>query len=76
MKLCWELLKTKRFEFVLLLIFSSILSFFEGLIQPLIVKWLFDEAVLKLNFQRFVFLSIVYLGLGLIFVFLFYINSL
>ncbi|WP_073071653.1 6TM ABC transporter family protein [Thermosipho atlanticus] len=76
MKTYWEFLKTKRFEFVLLLIFSSVLSFFEGLIQPLMVKWLFDEAVLKLNFRKFVLLSIVYLALGLIFVLLFYINSL
>ncbi|ANQ53540.1 ABC transporter [Thermosipho sp. 1063] len=76
MKIYWEFLKTKRFEFILLLIFSSILSFFEGLIQPLMVKWLFDEAVLKLNFQKFVLLSVVYLALGLIFVLLFYINNL
>ncbi|ONN27563.1 hypothetical protein XJ44_03305 [Thermosipho affectus] len=76
MKTYWEFLKTKRFEFILLLIFSSVLSFFEGLIQPLMVKWLFDEAVLKLNFQKFVLLSVVYLALGLIFVLLFYINNL
>jgi len=76
MKTFFKILESQKFEFLLLLIFSGILSFFEGLLHPLMVKWLFDEAILKLNFQKFVLLSILYLALGLIFVILFYINSL
>lgn len=76
MKIFFKILENKKIEFFFLIIFTGILSFFEGLVQPLMVKWLFDEAVLKLNFKKFVLLSIFYLVLGLIFVILFYINSL
>lgn len=76
MKQYLKIIKNKRIEFISLLIFTGILSFFEGLIQPLMVKWLFDEAILKMNFRKFVLLSIIYLGLGITFVILFYIHSL
>ncbi|WP_129407812.1 ABC transporter transmembrane domain-containing protein [Marinitoga lauensis] len=76
MKKYLKIIKNKRLEFIILLIFTSALSFFEGLIQPLMVKWLFDEAILKMNFKKFVLLSIIYLGLGITFVILFYIHSL
>ncbi|WGS64364.1 6TM ABC transporter family protein [Marinitoga aeolica] len=76
MKKYLKIIKNRRLEFIILLIFTSALSFFEGLIQPLMVKWLFDEAILKMNFKKFVLLSIIYLGLGITFVILFYIHSL
>ena len=60
-----SLLTGFRTEFILVLVAFVLLSGVEGIFQPLIVKSIFDEAVLKTNFQRFVSLAIVYVVLGL-----------
>jgi ATP-binding cassette subfamily B protein len=44
---------------------SSLLSATEGIIHPLLIKSIFDEVAAKGGFNRFVFLVICYLALGL-----------
>lgn len=59
-----------------LLVFSSVLSAIEAFLHPLMLKWLFDEAVIAQNFQRFIYLGLGYLGLGLLIAGLFFLSVL
>ena len=76
MKTFWTNLGGRRAEFVGLLGVSSLVSAAEALLHPLMLKWLFDEAVIVQDFQRFLWLSLGYLALGLAVVGLFYATSL
>nr|WP_290665270.1 ABC transporter ATP-binding protein [Ardenticatena sp.] len=76
MRSVWAILENRKTEFLGLLFISSLLSAIEALLQPLMLKWLFDEAVLVQDFRRFLFLSLAYLVLGLTIVGLFYVVSL
>lgn len=64
-KVSFELLGRFRFEFVCLLLASSFLSAAEGIVHPLLIKFIFDEVVARGSFDRFVMLVIGYLALGL-----------
>lgn len=64
-RVLFELLRSFRFEYVSLVSLSSLLSGIEGILQPLLVKTIFDEGVIKQDFSRFVILAIGYLTLGL-----------
>jgi ATP-binding cassette subfamily B protein len=68
MKTLWTLLEGRRGEFLSLLALSSLVSAAEAAIHTLMLKWLFDEAVVMQDFRRFVLLGLAYLaaGLGLI----------
>lgn len=76
MKTFWTILGKRRAGFVWLLTLSSLLSATEALLHPLMLKWLFDEAVIVQDFQRFVYFSLGYLALGLALVGLSYVTSL
>lgn len=68
MKALWLLLEGRNGEFLRLLAVSSLVSAAEALLHPLMLKWLFDEAVVTQDFRRFWLLGLAYLaaGLGLI----------
>lgn len=76
MNIFWHLLGKHKAGFLLLLSASSLVSSAEALLHPLMLKWLFDEAVLLQDFRRFVFLSLAYLAIGLILTGLFYLVTL
>jgi len=61
----FDLLGRFRFEYVSLVAVSSLLSGAEGILQPLLIKAIFDEAVLKGSFGRFMVLVFSYLAFGL-----------
>jgi ATP-binding cassette, subfamily B, bacterial len=65
LRVLFELLRQFRFEYASLVLVSSLLSGTEGILQPLLVKSIFDEAVLRGRFSRFVILVISYLALGI-----------
>lgn len=62
----WELMVGFRLEYSGLLLAGSIMSAVEGIVHPLLVKTIFDEAVLKGSFNRFIFLVLCYLAFGLV----------
>ena len=64
-RVSFELLGRFRFEFVCLLLVSSFLSAAEGIVHPLLVKFIFDEVVARGSFDKFVMLVFSYLALGL-----------
>jgi ATP-binding cassette subfamily B protein len=76
MRIFWNLLGKRRPEFLSLLALSSLASATEALLHPLMLKWIFDQGVIAQDFQRFLFLSLGYLALGLVLVGLFYLLSL
>lgn len=76
MKILLRKLGKHRGAFVWLLVLSSLLSAGEALLHPLMLKWIFDEAVIRQDFRRFVYLGLGYLALGLLMVALFYATSL
>lgn len=76
MRIFWSLLGKRRPEFLLLLALSSLASATEALLHPLMLMWIFDAGVIAQDFQRFLFLSLGYLALGLVLVGLFYLLSL
>lgn len=45
---------------------TSFLSGVEGILQPLLVKFIFDEGVIKRDFSRFIMLAISYVIFGLL----------
>lgn len=75
MKAFWAILGKRRAEFEWLLLAASGLSAAEALLHPLMLKWLFDEAVIVQDFRRFLYLSVAYLALGLAMVGGFYATS-
>lgn len=54
-----------RFEYVCLLLVSSLLSAAEGILHPLLIKSIFDEIVTNRAFNKFLILVLSYLALGL-----------
>src|SRR6185436_7901441 len=66
LKLFFELLGRVRLEFACLLLVSSLLAATEGILHPLLIKSIFDEVVAQHGFNRFLFLVISYLALGLV----------
>lgn len=76
MKTLWTLLEGRRGEFLRLLAVSSLASAAEALLHPLMLKWLFDEAVVTQDFRRFGLLGLAYLAVGLGLVALFWAVSL
>ena len=65
LRLFFELLGRFRLEYAGLVLASSLLAGTEGILHPLLIKSIFDEISLKRGFNRFVFLVISYLALGL-----------
>src|SRR5215475_6952353 len=65
-KVLFGLLGQFRLEYVGLVLISSMLSGVEGIFQPLLVKSIFDEGVIKRDFSRFVILAGSYVILGLL----------
>lgn len=76
MRSFWVILGRHRTKYLQLLAASALLSATEALLHPLMLKWLFDEAILVQDFARFLRLALAYLGLGLAMVGLFYVLSL
>jgi ABC-type bacteriocin/lantibiotic exporter with double-glycine peptidase domain len=66
LKRFFELLGRFKFEYACLLSVSSLLSATEGILHPLLMKSIFDEVVVQRSFNRFLFLVISYLALGLV----------
>jgi subfamily B ATP-binding cassette protein MsbA len=60
-----DLLGPFRFEFGTLVLASSLLSGVEGVLHPLLVKSIFDAAVSKDHFRRFMIFVFSYLALGI-----------
>lgn len=65
MRIFWSLLGKRKAEFLGVLVVSSLPGAIEALLHPLMVKWLFDEAVIAQDFRRFLYLSLGYIVLGL-----------
>lgn len=65
LRVFFDLLGQFRFEYGSLLLVSSVLSATEGILHPLLIKSIFDEVVARSSFNRFVFLVVGYLALGL-----------
>jgi ATP-binding cassette, subfamily B, bacterial MsbA len=66
LKVLFALLGRFRPEYVGLVAVSSVLSGIEGILQPLLVKSIFDEGVIKRDFSSFMFLAGCYLLFGLL----------
>ncbi|RIH83440.1 Toxin RTX-I translocation ATP-binding protein [Calidithermus terrae] len=76
MRTLWTILEGRRGEFLRLLAASSLVSAAEALLHPLMLKWLFDEAVAAQDFRRFGLLGLAYLAAGLALIGLFWAVSL
>ena len=63
-RVLFELLGPFRLEYSATVLVSSLLSGIEGILQPLLIKAIFDEGVIKGDFRRFVTLAIGYVTLG------------
>ena len=66
LKVFVQLLGQFRLECGGLLLVTSVLAATEGILHPLLIKSIFDEVVTRGSFNKFVFLVISYLGLGLV----------
>ena len=66
LKILFELLGRFRPEYFGIVAVSSLLSGVEGILQPLLVKFIFDEGVIKRDFNQFLVLAGSYLVLGLL----------
>src|SRR5688572_33317327 len=66
LKRFFELLGRFKFEYACLLFVSSLLSATEGILHPLLIKSIFDEVAVQRSFNRFLFLVLSYLALGLV----------
>ena len=64
-RVAFQLLGPHRLEYSATILASSVLSGVEGILHPLLVKAIFDEAVIRGDFSRFVYYAIGYLTLGL-----------
>ncbi len=62
----YELLGRLRLEYSSLVLVSSITSGVEGILHPILIKEIFDEAVIKSDFGRFLMLVLFYLSSGLV----------
>jgi ABC-type bacteriocin/lantibiotic exporter with double-glycine peptidase domain len=65
LRVLFELLGRFRLEYGGLIFVTSLLAAIEGILHPLLIKSIFDEVVARGSFNRFVFLVISYLSLGL-----------
>ncbi|MFF4392375.1 MULTISPECIES: ABC transporter ATP-binding protein [unclassified Streptomyces] len=65
MKQLWVTLRGHRAPFVVILVAEVTMSGLEALLHPLLLKALFDEAILTADLRRFLFLGLAYLVLGL-----------
>lgn len=65
LKVSFALLGQLRAEYLGVLFVSSVLAGTEGILQPLLVKFIFDEGVIKQDFPRFIMLTGTYLAFGL-----------
>jgi ATP-binding cassette subfamily B protein len=66
LRVLFELLGRFRFEYCGLVLASSLLSGAEGILQPLLVKAIFDEGVIRRDFGSFMMLAGSYVTLGLL----------
>ncbi len=66
LRVSFELLGQLRFEYLSVLFVSSVLAGTEGILQPLLVKFIFDEGVIKQDFGRFMVLAGAYVIFGLV----------
>lgn len=65
-RVLFELLGRFKFEYIILVALTSLLSAVEGLLHPLLIKSIFDQGVIQSNFRRFVILTIAYVSFGLL----------
>ncbi len=65
MRQLWRTLRGHRAPFVVVLVAEVTTSGLEALLHPLLLKALFDEAILTADLRRFLFLGLTYLALGL-----------
>ncbi|MCX5180746.1 ATP-binding cassette domain-containing protein [Streptomyces virginiae] len=65
MRQLWRTLRGHRTPFVVILVAEVTMSGLEALLHPLLLKALFDEAILTADPRRFLFLGLTYLALGL-----------
>lgn len=65
LRVFFELLGRFRMECVGLLLVTSVLAATEGVLHPLLIKSIFDEVVARSGLDKFVYLVVGYLGLGL-----------
>ncbi|MGZ9929506.1 ATP-binding cassette domain-containing protein [Streptomyces sp. NC-S4] len=65
MKQLWRTLRGHRAPFVVILVADVTTSGLEALLHPLLLKALFDEAILTADLHRFLVLGLAYLVLGL-----------
>ncbi|WP_371639222.1 ATP-binding cassette domain-containing protein [Streptomyces virginiae] len=65
MRQLWRTLRGHRTPFVVILVAEVTTSGLEALLHPLLLKALFDEAILTADPRRFLFLGLTYLALGL-----------
>lgn len=61
----WRVLRGYRVRFSTIVTLEAAVSGTEALVHPLLIKALFDQAILAADFGRFVILGLAYLGLGL-----------
>ncbi|MET8765049.1 ABC transporter ATP-binding protein [Lentzea sp. NPDC004782] len=61
----WRVLHGYRLRFTTIVALEAAVSGTEALVHPLLVKALFDQAILAADFGRFLVLGLAYLGLGL-----------
>ncbi|MEU5693403.1 ABC transporter ATP-binding protein [Actinosynnema sp. NPDC020468] len=64
MKELWRVLRGRRTGFVTITAAEAVVSGVEALVHPLLLKALFDQAILAGNFRRFLLLGVVYLLVG------------
>lgn len=65
LRVFFELLGHFKFEYVVLLFVSSLLSATEGILHPLLIKSIFDEIIARSSFSWFVTMVVSYLALGI-----------
>ncbi|MCM9078101.1 ATP-binding cassette domain-containing protein [Streptomyces spororaveus] len=65
MRQLWRTLRGHRAPFVVILAAEVTTSGLEALLHPLLLKALFDEAILTADLRRFLVLGLTYLALGL-----------
>ncbi|MEH6372846.1 ABC transporter ATP-binding protein [Streptomyces sp. KLMMK] len=65
MKQLWRTLRGHRAPYVVILVAEAGMSGLEALLHPLLLKALFDQAILTADFRRFLVLGSAYLLLGL-----------
>lgn len=66
MRRVWKVLEGQRRQFVLLVGAIALVGGLEAAVHPLLLKLIFDEAVLRASYGRFVALGLSYLGFGVV----------